>query len=90
MVYYEYDIKSQIAKLKTQNFRKFVHIDLYNVEDPEEFKYLGLEEYLKPGVIMCVEWGEKLGELYEKFNKKAKVIFTEIKYKGEKEREINI
>ena len=88
VVYYEYDIKSQIAKLKTQNFKKFVHADLYNVEEPEEFAHLGLEDYLKPGVVMCIEWGEKLGGLYQKFKKKTKVCCIEIVYSEAGNREI--
>jgi len=83
VVYYEYDIKNKI-------YKKFIHADLYNVEDPEEFQHLGLEKNLEPGMIICIEWGEKLGELYEEFNKKAKVKFVEIKYKSEKEREIKV
>ena len=91
VVYYEYDIKEITNyELLITNYSKFVHVDLFNIEDPEEFAYLGLEEYLKPGVVMCIEWGEKVGELYKKFNKKANVIFVEIKYKSENEREIKI
>ena len=39
---------------------------------------------------MVVEWGEKLGDLYEKFKKKAKVVIVKIKYDGEKKRIIKI
>ena len=81
VVYYEYDIEKS-------GYKKFIHADLYNVEVPEEFKYLGLEDYLKNGNIMVIEWGEKLGELYKRFKEKAKVIFIRIIYRNENEREI--
>jgi len=90
VVYYEYDNLVKSEKLKVKSYKKFIHADLYNVEDPEEFKYLGLENYLQKENIMVIEWGEKLGELYEKFKNKAEVIFIEIKYKSEKEREIKV
>jgi L-threonylcarbamoyladenylate synthase len=90
VVYYEYDIpnsqKSEVKRLTS----KLVHVDLYNLEDTEEFDYLGLEEYLKPGNIMVVEWGEKLGNLYEKFKEKAEVVIVKIEYDGESERVIKI
>src|SRR3989344_7640512 len=88
VVYYEYDIEPRIAKRVTQDVNKFVHVDLYNIEDPEEFSHLGLEEYLIPGNVMVVEWGEKLGSLYEKFRENAKIVFFKIVHKGKTTRKI--
>lgn len=90
VVYYEYDIptfpKSDVRSLTS----KLVHVDLYNLEDTEEFEHLGLQEYLKQGNIMIVEWGEKLGDLYEKFKEKATVVMVNIEYEGENERIIKV
>ena len=36
------------------------HIDLYRLDDPEDFASLGLEEILASGAVVVVEWGEKL------------------------------
>jgi len=47
VIYYEYGIK--ISNIKYQ-ISKMIHIDLYNIENKEEFKHLGLEKYLKPGM----------------------------------------
>ena len=95
VVYYEYEIKVTSYKLsastadrRVTSFKKFVHVDLYNIEDEEEFEHLGLENYLMSGNIMVIEWGEKLGELYKRFKEKAKVIFIRIIYRNENEREI--
>lgn len=35
------------------------HFDLYRLSDPEEFHYLGFEEYLTSGGICLIEWPEK-------------------------------
>lgn len=90
VIYYEYDIPVTNYELRTANYKKFVHADLYNIEDEEEFRHLGFEEYTKDGMIMCIEWGEKLGEMYKVLSKKAQVVFIEIEYKGEKERQVVI
>lgn len=83
VVYYEYDIKKKGVK-------KLIHVDLYNLTDPEEFKYLGLEKYLSPGNILCFEWGEKAEPLIDILRKKGKVIFVKMDYVNEKTRQIKI
>lgn len=40
---------------------RVAHLDLYRVESLQEFSTLGLEELLDRGMIVLVEWGEKLG-----------------------------
>ncbi len=78
VVYYEYWIKKS----------KLIHIDLYNIQDIEEFNHLGIEKLLNPGNILCFEWGEKAGEIYELLKNKAKIVHIRMKYINEKEREI--
>jgi len=82
VVYYEYSIHDSLSK--------FVHVDLYNIQEETEFDHLGLSEYLKPGSVMVVEWGEKLGKMYAEFQEKAEVVFVEIEHDGEKGRKIHI
>jgi L-threonylcarbamoyladenylate synthase len=76
VIYYEYD--------------NFYHFDLYGIEDREEFCHLGIEKLLIPGNILCFEWGEKAGEIIDILKEKAEVVYVNIKYRGEKEREIKI
>ncbi|OGK52566.1 hypothetical protein A2970_00710 [Candidatus Roizmanbacteria bacterium RIFCSPLOWO2_01_FULL_44_13] len=76
VIYYEYG--------------NFYHFDLYQIEDKEEFKYLEIEKLLKPGKILCFEWGEKAGEIYDLVKNKAKIIYVKIDYITEKERRIFI
>lgn len=80
VVYYEYDIKKS----------KFIHADLYNVQDDEEFEHLGLEKYLVPGNIISIEWGEKAGKILDALKQKAKIAYVKMKYKGKAKREIQI
>ncbi len=80
VVYYEYPIKTG----------KLVHIDLYNLTEDEEFKHLGLEQYLKPGNILAFEWGEKAGKIFKTLKQKGNVIHIEMKYLSNKQREIKV
>jgi L-threonylcarbamoyladenylate synthase len=67
-----------------------VHVDLYYLQDKEEFQYLKLERYFKPGMIICFEWGEKVGEIYEKLKRVGEVVFVKMRYLSESNREIII
>lgn len=86
VVFYEYDIKSR----KTYNFKKLIHIDLYNVQEKNEFRYLHLEKYLEKGNILCIEWGEKSGELINLFKEKAIIIGVKMKYLNQNKRLIKV
>ncbi len=39
------------------------HMDLYRIDDPEEFELLGAEELMYGRGITVIEWGEKIDEL---------------------------
>ena len=40
---------------------KLIHIDLYRIDDAEEFENIGLDEYVyDDNCIVCIEWGEKV------------------------------
>ncbi len=73
VVYYEY-------KTNRLGVKRFVHCDLFNIEDPEEFGYLGLEDYLVPGSILFIEWGEKSGALYGALKKKCDIVHVRLAY----------
>ena len=69
---------------------KLIHIDLYNIQDPEELQHLGLEKYLKKENLLCFEWGEKAGEIINSLKNKGKIIYVKMKYVDEKTREIQV
>jgi tRNA threonylcarbamoyladenosine biosynthesis protein TsaE len=39
------------------------HMDFYRIDSPEEFRLLGIEEYLYGEGISAIEWAEKMEEL---------------------------
>ena len=74
VIYYEYE--------------NFYHFDLYNIENNDEFKHLGLEKFLIPGNILCFEWGEKAGEIIDLLKSKGEIVYVKMRYVDEKRREI--
>ncbi len=40
----------------------FYHMDLYRLDTPDEFAWLGVEEMLNGNGVSLVEWSEKAGE----------------------------
>jgi len=83
VIYYEYPVKKGNIKL-------FLHADLYNIEESEEFSHLGIEDYLTEGTVICVEWGNRMSPLFEKIKEKSKVIFVKMDYKSETHRIISV
>ncbi len=83
VIYYEY-------KVTGQNVKFLYHFDLYQLQDAEEFKYLHIENLLKPYVLLCFEWGEKTGEIIEMLKKKAKIVHIRMEYISEKERRVKV
>lgn len=83
VIYYEYPVKKG-------NIKMFLHADLYNIEESEEFSHLGIEDYLTEGIVICIEWGNRIGPLFEKVKEKSKVIVMEMSYKSETDRIISV
>ena len=75
-----------------KQYKKFIHCDLYTIQETEEYTYLGIEKYLNDVNILCFEWGDKIGDLYESIKKKAGVVYVKMEYMNEsvKERKIII
>ncbi|MEK7109988.1 MAG: tRNA (adenosine(37)-N6)-threonylcarbamoyltransferase complex ATPase subunit type 1 TsaE, partial [Patescibacteria group bacterium] len=90
VILYEYDIKKSFDFAQDKQKSKMIHIDLYNIEDKQEFKYLGVENFLIPGNILCFEWGEKAGEIIKLLKSKGEIVYVKMKYVSEGEREIII
>jgi L-threonylcarbamoyladenylate synthase len=73
VVYYEYPVKKDTIQI-------FLHADLYNVEEENEFSHLGLTDYLKKGTVLCIEWGDRIGPLFEKIKETAHVVVVDMSY----------
>ncbi len=83
VIYYDYDAHKDPVK-------KFIHADFYRLKDTSEFDHLGIEEFLKPGNVMCIEWSEKSEEFLNKFNNAMNCVSINIDYTGESSRHITI
>lgn len=83
VIYYEYQIPDS-------SFKSFIHMDLYNIKEREEFKQLGIESYLNSKNVYCIEWGEKAGEIIESLKNNARVIYIHISHENETTREITV
>lgn len=84
VIYYEYDVD------KKSKYNKFYHFDLYQIEDREEFKFLGIEKILEKNNIICIEWGDRAGEIIELLKDRARIITVDIKYLDLRKREISV
>ena len=43
---------------------RLVHVDCYRVEDAGELEMAGLHDWLAPGTLVVVEWGERFPEAW--------------------------
>lgn len=77
-------------EFKNKKIKKLYHLDLYRIEEEEEFKNLGLREILKSKNLICIEWGQKSGAILKLFEKKARIIYVNIEYINEKQRKLTV
>ncbi len=49
-----------------------LHVDLYRIEKPIEGMTLGIEDYLRPGTVIVIEWPERMPELAKDLNFKVR------------------
>ncbi|MGB0911604.1 MAG: tRNA (adenosine(37)-N6)-threonylcarbamoyltransferase complex ATPase subunit type 1 TsaE [Nitrospirales bacterium] len=40
---------------------RFIHADLYRLENPNELASLGIHEYFSPSTVVAIEWAERMG-----------------------------
>jgi L-threonylcarbamoyladenylate synthase len=103
VVMYEYEIHSKLKPEASgpsetcskppqtwSKLKKLIHLDLYNVEEKEEFEYLKIEKYLAPGNLLAIEWGEKVGEIFDLLKEKGEIVYVKMRYESEKERVIEV
>jgi tRNA threonylcarbamoyl adenosine modification protein (Sua5/YciO/YrdC/YwlC family)/tRNA threonylcarbamoyl adenosine modification protein YjeE len=87
--YIVYD-EHNIVKNSKFKHKKFIHGDLYNVQDDEELRNINLERYLIAGNVICVEWGNKSINLINNFTKLGFTLYVEIDYMSRNSRKIMI
>lgn len=71
---------------------KFFHVDLWRMESEPEIKRLKIEELIKPGNVIVIEWAEKVGDLLPKLlgERKTLVLHIEINHIDEQKRNLDI
>ncbi|HOZ53672.1 MAG TPA: tRNA (adenosine(37)-N6)-threonylcarbamoyltransferase complex ATPase subunit type 1 TsaE, partial [bacterium] len=82
----EYDYKFGSRK------GQFIHIDTWRIDSLKDLETIGLDNYLRPGNIIVIEWADKfLEDLKNKINGVGgKIINITFKYLDEDTRDINI
>ncbi|MBC8388921.1 MAG: tRNA (adenosine(37)-N6)-threonylcarbamoyltransferase complex ATPase subunit type 1 TsaE [Actinobacteria bacterium] len=56
-----------LSEYSIDNWRKFIHADLYRLENTGEINGIGLDDYLYDDIsIICIEWGDKIKDYIEK------------------------
>ncbi|MFH0857689.1 MAG: tRNA (adenosine(37)-N6)-threonylcarbamoyltransferase complex ATPase subunit type 1 TsaE [Candidatus Magasanikbacteria bacterium] len=69
------------------NIHTLVHIDTYRLEDEEELKDIGVEDYLgEPNTLVLIEWPEKLQTLLKDKN----ILTITLEHQKDNERKIQI
>lgn len=84
VITYEYPIPNN------PEFRTFHHFDLYALQEQEELEHIGLWQALKKDSLLCIEWGERLGEHFQTMTTTAHTVLIEIMPRDETIREIKI
>lgn len=75
--------------IRKKPLKNLYHLDLYRLETEEEVLDLKLEEFLQPGNLVLIEWGEKLS-VFQKL-KKEKIAFflLQLEEKGKSKRKLS-
>lgn len=63
----------------------FVHLDLWRTGSETEVKKLKIEDSIKPGNVILIEWAEKMGTILNKLIDLNSVIITSVKISHLKE-----
>lgn len=71
---------------------KVFHIDLWRIESEDEARALKIEEMIKPGNIILIEWAQKIPKFLKELGKRndLKVVEVRFKHKGKDKRELRI
>jgi len=77
-------LKSYHGKIKNKKI-ELVHIDAYRIENTDDIKSVGIEDYLnRKDAIVAIEWAEKIKGFLPK-----NTIYIKFKHKSENERGIS-
>lgn len=84
VIYYEYDVP------QPSRFSRLYHFDLYNIQESEELDHLGINELMKPNTILVVEWGDKIGDWFDRIREQAHLMVVDIEHVSPTERTLTV
>lgn len=77
----EYKYESEVTK------GKLIHVDAWRVEQQSDFELIGIQEFIRPGNVLAMEWPK---EFKLDFGEQAVVFKVHIKELSETDREIEL
>jgi len=85
IIFNEYTINSQFSNSNFQKIKRFLHFDLYRIENESELDKIDFFDLFSKSSLTCIEWPENMGDNYlEKFRKMVYPIDVWFEY-GKKE-----
>ncbi len=87
----EYPLKLNLQRSDLCKSGMFYHLDTWRLEKGEELLDLGLEEMLKPGNVIVIEWLQKIRPILARLakNKRVQLVWINIEHISETKRRIS-
>ena len=86
------DIRKEYDYLAGELSGQLIHFDAWRLESVDELQKLGIQEYIKPGNVIAVEWAGSAESFFKKLSNNQNVLLVNIQidYLSESQREIKI
>ena len=78
-----------LFEYKGEKIENFYHLDLWGIKDKQELEELRIESLIRADCFVFIEWGERVGFIYNKIKSKP-LIYIKMEYIDEKKRSIKI
>jgi tRNA A37 threonylcarbamoyladenosine biosynthesis protein TsaE len=85
-----YSLSSEHEFINEERKAIFAHVDTWRMESEDEFDALKLGRILNENGVLAIEWADKVADRIDSFQKKAYVIWVDIKTLDDNKREIRI
>jgi tRNA threonylcarbamoyladenosine biosynthesis protein TsaE len=68
--------------IDSKNISKIVHVDLYRFKDPKHLEGIALDDVIKEGTVVFVEWPDIFGKLFAKPDREVRFTFVDESTRG--------